>query len=300
MSILPEVIDVPYRVKFTNKNPIPIEKLVESLIGYEKLLKRVGPFIEASHQGFHIDDIEVLMAKIEAGSLTEDFIVRLIFKDAENYAKAKEVLAKMLENNKILTGAVVLGVAAYIGFGIQNALISEGSKAPTPHIEAQQGAIVQLGGTLNISDEAIKAILYKTLDKKRLTKEALAAISPAHLETDASVEFNESKELQLTPDFIKEAPEVYVPPEKTEQNDVFTNIPIEIWASDKDSFTRSWAGVVPGKIDKRVKFELDEVVDPNQVHGHRSLNADIVIVSSLSPTKKEFVPTKVKILRIHK
>lgn len=299
MDIALDVIDVPYRVKFTNKKPIPVEKLVESLLGYEKLLKRVGPFIEASCQDFYIDEIEVLVAKIEAGSLKEDFIVRLIFKDAENYTKAKEVVAKMLENNKLLTGAVVLGVAAYIGFGVKNALISEGSKAPIPHIEAQQGSIVQLGGTMNISEEAIKSILYKTRDKKKLTKEVIAAIAPAHLEPDASVVFNESEELLLTPEFIKEAPEIYVPPEKTEDNEVLLNTPIEIWASDRESSTRSWAGVVPGKVEKRTKFELDEAVDPNKVHGHRYINADIVIVSSLSPIKKEFLPTKVKILKIH-
>ncbi len=299
MDVASNVIEVPYKIKFTNKNPVPVRELVESLLAYEKLLKRVGPFVEEALDGVYIIDIDVLVSKVESGSLVEELLVRLVFKDEADYKQAKEVIAKMFDDNSILTGVVCLGVAAYITFGVRNAIVSKNSTAPTTHIEAQHGAIVQLGGEMNISEKAIDRILNKTSDKKSVAKEAIAAIAPAHLEKDASIKFNESEELKITPDFVKESPATYEPPELKQDNKVLSNVEVEIWASDKDSLTRAWAGIVPGEIEKRIKFVLDEAVDPNSVHGHRTINADIVIVSSYFPAKKEFLPKRVGILKIY-
>lgn len=301
MDIALNEVEVPYKIKFTNKNPVPVEQLVESLLAYEKLIKRVGPFIEESCEGIIVVEIDVLVAKIESGSLYEDLLVKIVFKTEENYEQAKEVIAKMFENSPVLTGAVCVGVAAFIGFGVHNAIISQGNAGkPMVHIEAQQGAIVQTGGTMNISEKAINKILNRTRDKKKVSKEAIAALAPAHLEDGVSVVFNESEELMISPGFIKEAPETYEPPELKQQNETILKSKVEIWASDKDSQTRAWAGIIPGKIDKRINIVLDEAVDPNKVHGRREITADIIIVSRLSPTKKEFVPIRVEILRVYK
>lgn len=290
-------VEIPYKVKFTNKNPIPVDKLVESLVAYEKLIKRVGPFIEEAYSGVYVIDIDVLVSKIQSGSLLEELLVKVVFTTPENYEKAKEVIATVLEGNRALTVIVGIGVAAYIGFGVKNAVQGV---SPTTHIEAHQGAIVQTGGTMNISEKAIDRILNKVSDKKTLSKEAISAIAPAHLENDASIEFNESQDFKITPDFVKEAPSEYSPPELDEQNEVLKRANVEIWASDKESNTRSWAGIVPGKVDKRIKFSLDDAIHPDDVHGNRNITADIVIVSAFDKTKKEYVPKRVEILRVYK
>ncbi|MCL2790097.1 MAG: hypothetical protein FWD79_05580 [Desulfobulbus sp.] len=203
----------------------------------------------------------------------------------------------MFEGNKALTAIVGVGVLAYIGFGVMNAIQGKG---PTTHIEAHQGSIVQTGGTMNISEKAIDRILNKVSDKKTLTREAISALAPAHLESDASIEFNESQDLKITPDFIKETPEEYNPPELDEQNEVLKRMNVEIWASDRESNTRSWAGTVPGKIGKRIRFSLDSSIHPDDVHGNRSIVADIMIVNVFDKTKKEYVPRRVEILRVYK
>ena len=74
------IVDVPYSIKFTNKEPIPVEELVASLLAYDRLIKRVGPFIEEAHPGVYVVDIDVLITKIEAGSITEELLVRILFK----------------------------------------------------------------------------------------------------------------------------------------------------------------------------------------------------------------------------
>jgi|GEM_PF-2388784 hypothetical protein len=296
------VIEVPYKVKYTNKRAVPIDKLVQSLLAYEKLLKRVGPFVEEVCNGAIVVDIEVLVYSVQAGSVTEDFIVRIVFGNKENYDQAKEVVGKMFEKTPLLTGAVCLGVAAYIGFGVRNALINQGVTTPSTSIVAHSGAIVQTGGEMNISEKTITDILNKTKDKKKLSQEAIAVIAPAQLEEGATIEFNDNqlKDLTITSALAKEAPSKYEPPEKTQDTEVLLNTEVEIWASDKDSNTRSWAGIVPGKINKRIKFELNEAIHPNDLHGNRSVRADIIITTELDPNKKEFIPKKVEILKVYK
>lgn len=299
MDIASNVIEVPYKIKFTNKDPVPVDKLVASLLAYEKLIKRVGPFLELACDGLIVDDIDVLVAKIESGSLIQELLVRVIFKNEKNYDQAKEVVAKMFENSPVVQSALCLGVVAYIGFGVHNAMQSKGEAPPTTHIEAQQGAIVQLGGTMNISKEAIDTILNRTTDKAAVTKEAIAAIAPAHLDKEASIEFNDSDSLIMTPEFVRETPTDYEPPELRLDNETLLETEIEIWASDKGSRVKSWAGTVPGKIDKRIKFVLDDAVDPDKLHGKRNIKADIVIMSEFSIAKKEFIPKKIEILKVY-
>lgn len=296
-----KTIEIPYKVHFTNKEPIPIDAVVESLLAYEKLLKRVGPFIEQAYEGIYVEDIEVLLSKIESGSLFEDFLVKVVFGSEETKDKAIEVAAEMFENNKVLTTAVCIGVGAYIAFGVHNAVIKQsGATAPVPHIEAQYGAIVQTGGTMNISEDVIKQILNKTRDKATLSKEAINAVAPAHLDPKASIRFNDMEAIDITPGFVDETPKKYEPPEKEKDNEVVLKVDIEIWASDRESQVKSWAGIVPGKIEKRIKFKLDEAVDPESLHGNTRVQADIKIEWSLPPGKKEFVPTAVEILRVYK
>ena len=218
------------------------------------------------------------------------------FKTKENYEKAKEVVATMMEKNAALTTIVGLGVAAYIGFGLYNA--AKG-KSATTHIEAHNGAIVQMGGTMNVTESAIARIMRHVSDKKTLSKDAISAIAPARLEEGAAIVANASGMLTIPPEVIQEAPRDMEWPEPETQNEVLPKTDIEIWASDRESNTRSWAGIVPGRIDKRIRFVLDPAVHPDKVHGHRMVNADIVIVRQLDPAKKEFVPKRVEVLRVY-
>lgn len=63
---------------------------------------------------------------------------------------------------KTLTAVVALGVGAYIGFGINNAIPPK----KNPNISAYNGVIVQLGGAMNISKEGIDSIFNWARNKK--------------------------------------------------------------------------------------------------------------------------------------
>lgn len=289
-------VNVPYSIKFTNNKPIPIDTFVQSLLAYERLIKRTEPFIERAFPGIDVIRIEVDISKIEAGSLFEDLLVKIVFKSQENYENAKDVVATMFESNKALTTAVCIGVAAYVGFGVMHAL---DKGAPSTHIAAYNSVVAQQGSTINIPEKALQEITQGVRDKKRLSKDAISAIAPARLEKGVSIESSCEPTLTVPSGFISEAPTVYPDEEPRQDRQVMTRTRIEIWASDRESYTKTWAGSVPGIVEKRVKFTLDESVDPNQLHGNRSIVADIIIEKQFDSVKKEFIPKKIDIIKVY-
>ena len=290
-------LDVQYTIKFTNKEPVPIDVFAKALLAHENIIKRTGPFIKQAVPGIIISDVDVLIVKIESGSIKEDLLVRIFFGSEANYKAAIELAGNIMESNPILTGAVCVGVAAYIYFGIKRAREKEGGK--TVNIDAYRSVVAQEGSTINITDEKLKEILEGVSDKITLSKQAINAVAPAHLEDEASIEMNENKNLQISPAFIKESPTIYPEHDPLQDNETKVNIQIEIWASDQENYTKGWAGTIPGIIGRRVKFTLDENVDPNKLHGKRLVNADVVIRKELKPEKKEYVPVSVEILKIY-
>jgi hypothetical protein len=287
-------VTVKYGVKFTNKNPVPIAEIVSSLQAYEKLIKRTGPFIEKSFHGVQVNDIHVFVSNLESGSLIEDFLVKILFENKEDLEKFKESTLKLM-NGKTLTAVVALGVGAYIGFGIHNAL---SSKNTAPNINAYNGAIVQLGGTMNISKEAMESILKGVRDKKSLIRESIGAVSPAFDDKDATVEIQDNPQLNISRGFIDESPEEYDPPQPSEIIKKYSSVDVDIYASDRDSNEKAWAGIVPGIVPNRVRFVLNDDIDPSKIHGKLRIKADIQVTSVLNKSKKEFAAKMVEIISI--
>ncbi|MGL1932164.1 MAG: hypothetical protein OCC45_10435 [Desulfotalea sp.] len=291
-------IEVPYRIKYTNKDPVPVKELIKSLESYEKLLCRTVPFVTSVCNGAEIVDIQVYVNKVQSGSLLEDFLVKVVFKDKDNYEKALEVGAKMFDKNAVITSAVCVGVAAYISLGVYNACVNSGNKQQPISINAYNGAIVQTGGTMNIPEDLINDIVNKTNDKAALTKEVLGVIAPAQLEEGAIIEVGELETLNIPNDVIIDTPRDYVPPEKFLENETLIKVKILISASDKDKHAR-WAGVVPGHVEKRIDFVLNEAISPSRHHGKLEAFADIIITSERKNKDKELLPKKIEIIKFY-
>jgi len=277
-------VTIRYRVKYTNKEPVPIVEIVNSLQAYEKLLKRTGPFIEKSFEGSKVTDIQVYVSNLESGSLKESFLIKVFFENEEDYEQFKDVTLKLM-TSKALTTVVSVGVGACLAYGVMNVL--PGNKAPI-HIEAYNGAIVQLGGTMNLSKDGIDSILTKVTDKKTLGKEAIDALSPSFEDKDAIIEVTDHPELNIVRGFIDESPAEYKPPQPSEIIKMFSDVEVEIYASDRDNNDKAWAGIVPGIAPHRVKFILDESIDPGLIHGKLRIRADIKVTSTLIKSKKEY------------
>jgi hypothetical protein len=289
-------IEVGYSVYFTTEDPVPISQIVESLLAYEKLLHRTSKFVERAYEGIKIERTDVLVQHIESGSLKEHYIVKFFVKDEADREKLQELVNNIMADSSALKLLIAAGVGAYIGFGLKGAI--HGAE-PTPHIEAYENTIINIGAEIDFSAEDFEAVLSGVRDKKSLAKESVEAVRPAKNDPNATIEVSGITSLTMPPKAIAEAPSEYErePPHEFEKH--FDNRVIEIYASDRDKQSAGWAGSVPGIVDKRVKFDLWDEVVPSQLHGKTRINADITVLFRHQKGSAEYLPAKVEVRRVH-
>ena len=197
------VIETSYKIKYTNKNPVPIAEIIDSLYNLEKILRRTPAFLERHYKGIKITNTEVFVSSVESGSLKEEFIIKYVFKSKENYEKAQEVIAQIIEDNEVIKILVAMGVSAMITWGVITAMSSNELK---PTIEAYNNTIINIGADINFSAKDIEATLNALPSKKALVKEAINAVRPAKLENDATIEMGDMDRLEMPNKYIKEVP----------------------------------------------------------------------------------------------
>lgn len=289
-------VETHYQVKYTNREPLPIADIVQSLESYERLLRRTPAFIEKAFDGITVTKIDVYVSSLESGSLTEDFLIKFVFKGQENYDEAKEVFNKIMQDNEVLRTAVAVGVGAIITFGAIKILPAG---APTTHIEANNNNIITIGGQIDLSADDIHTILDKLTDKKKLAQDVVQVILPSRRDSSASIEIEGFSDLNITPEFVSEAPSEYIAPEPEEKTVEYNNADVVIYASDRDKADKVWAGIVPGIADTRVQFTLNPGIDPKALHGKVRIKADISVISKFNKPKKIFKPRLVEIKRVY-
>lgn len=288
-------ITTSYQVKYTNKTPVSISEIVKSLQAYERLLHLTPAFIERAYVGIRIVDVEVYVKTLESGSLIEDFAIRYVFKGEENYEQAKQAFLKIMDNNEALRLTVAVGVGAILTYGVVKAM---SSNSPSLHIENVHHSIVNVGAKTDLSEHDIQSVLESMPDKKKIAKDAIDALSPARSDSSASIEVDGFDELTFTPEAIAEAPKEYIAPEPDEQTLSYTNVDLVIYASDRDKQTQGWAGLAPGIVDKRVKFELGADIEPAKLHGRVRIKADISVISKFNRAKKAFEPKQILVRKV--
>jgi len=234
----------------------------------------------------------VFVASIEAGSLTEKFLIRYVFRGEENYENAKEVVAKVLEDNAAVKTVVALGIGAVLGYG---AHLAGGSS--TPNITAYNNNIVNIGAAVPISGKEISEILEAMPDKKQLAKDAVGVIRPAKADPDATIEIEGMSQLRIDPQFVREVPDEYSPPEPVERTMKYTDVEVIVYASDRDKTNTGWGGIVPGVVDGRVPFVLSEGINPAKIHGQLRFKADVIVTERFNAAKKIYKAKQVEITR---
>lgn len=290
-------VEAHYTVKYTNREPVPIPDIIRSLKSAERILHRTSPFFEHAYKGVEVVEIKVYVANIESGSLVKDFVVKYVFKGEQNLADAKKVFDKIMSNNDSLKVVVAMGVGAVVTYGAMSANLT--SSNPPTHIEAYNNNIINIGASAGFTANDISTILDSMKDKKGMAKESVDFISPAKLDNSASIEMSGITALTIDKDYVSEVPSEYSPPVPQERNDMYTNVDVTFYASDRDHLDKSWAGIVPRVIDKRVRFVLDEKLDPKSIHGRLNVKADITVYSRYNKKTKSYSPYEVLIRKVN-
>jgi len=107
------VLEIAHRVHYSNRNEIPIADVVASLLALERVLLR-APKILGLVTSVPIEKAEVFIEDIYTGSLTEDVILKLFFKNQDELdaflTKIREELGKKKVTRNVLLGALILGI----------------------------------------------------------------------------------------------------------------------------------------------------------------------------------------------
>lgn len=290
------VIDVAYSIKYETKKPVPIPEIISSLESLARLLKRTPAFIEKSFGDIQVVETEVFVAKIESGSLVEDFFVRYVFKDKGNYEAAKQVIDKIMSDNTAIRTVVAASMGALLMAGALS-IIPKGG--PNTHLEAYNNTIINIGATVGLQAGDIQAILDATGDKRSLARDAVHALRPARVDRGASITIPGFPAMDIPGAAISEAPEEYEPLPPTERTVSYSNADIVIYASDRDRSESGWAGIAPGIVDKRISMVLDITVDPAKLHGRTNVKADIVVLERYVPSKKKYEAKQIELLKVN-
>jgi hypothetical protein len=283
-----------YRIKYTTKNPVPISEIVSSLLSVEKLIKRTGPLVEAKYQGVEVHDIQVFVEAVETGSLKEWLVVRLICGSKENAEEAEKLLEKMVKDSGPLKILIALGVGAMVAYGVTKC-----NPNATHTSEFTNNTIINIGAEMDISVGDVRAILDATPHHKRLARESVDFVRPAMSDPDAEIENIDVPNATIPANVIAEAPETYEPPEQDERETQYSNAPIVIHASDRDKRAQVWAGIVPGIVDHRIRFILEDNVDPARLHGQTRVNADITVVQRFNKETNAFEAARVHLRAVN-
>lgn len=267
-----------YRVRFTVENPVPVNIVIDSLRAHERLIKRSGKFLESVYDGLHITATTVYVEEIVDGSWVVDFLVKYVVGE-ENEEQFRQLVENVLGDNEKMRSAVAVAVGALLSAGAISAYNASTPDAVTaPAIEAHNSVVIQAAGDINIPAEKVQEFIENNKDNKQVVKDTIDALKPASVTPGSMMEVQGIPvSLTMSSEAIESLPAdmSFIPP--NEQDKTYDSIDIYISASDEDSGKKGWGGLVPDLFNNRVRFVLDENVDPKALHGKRKVNASITV-----------------------
>ncbi|WP_134676998.1 hypothetical protein [Ectopseudomonas khazarica] len=300
-------LDLPVNFFFEAEEPVPIDEIVSSLLGLQKLASKVpaliGTLCEADGE---VDWEGLKVSKIQSGSLLEVLVLTLLFSSVAD----KEKCIKWLNETTMgkyakfgLGGLLVLLLASEAVTMYDTFASKVGNQTETPSIQANHNVIINIGSdATGVAPDELKAAVDAALtgDRKKVVRAALDFIRPAsgegrgglHVGDHASgVQFSHeaATEAPPTPDFRARDTEV-----------AYTDTQLDIRALDRDSADRGWKGTLPRATgEKRLPIEFAEGVDISKAVSEESVRADVIVVMATDFNRGILIPKKITVTKIY-
>lgn len=292
-------LDLSHRVYYSNREPIPIAEIATSLLALEKLLQRM-PKVLSLVTDVPIEGFEVFVDDIHSGSLIEDIIIKVFFKDQAGLdaflGKIHEQLGQRKVTRNLLIAAILMAI---VGYGLHSAATVMGSDEAKQAININNNVIINIAADqAGMKPEQLVDIIKASItDKKANARDAIEFVKPAKRDPEASISMEGQQVVSITSDVVKKSPSSLniedVPTER-----LVPDVDLQIRATNRDSQTSGWAGLIPNLIDRRVRLVLSEEVKPEQLAGKFTVRADVIIHSKAQGPKKEISPYMITVVRV--
>ncbi|MGP1519841.1 MAG: hypothetical protein ACTTIY_08970 [Haemophilus parainfluenzae] len=295
-------IDIPHRLYFSTRKAVSVKEVIKSLQGLENVIKCSKSSLERVYDT-ELQKVELYIQQIEEGSLTEDILIRLFFKDKKSLNKFLDKCRDKVGNEKMkwlgATLGVVIGAGLLVGlFNANRTQLNENSNNQTTInlTNNYYGNSVWKEGaelTNQSSDEFRKQIEKETRSQiKTLAQGAIDTITPARNDKNSTLTLSsENVAVKINSQMIKNAPEGKLEFKTLEHSDTFLDVDLEIRALDLDSNTKGWAGVIPNIVTKRVKIEVKDGVDTSKLKINVKVRANVIVEYTMDKMSGKSVPS---------
>lgn len=306
------VLLVEHSVKYTNKQPLAVQDVIDSLSALEKVSVYFLPEALSQLTGAGIMSAELLIEGFQHGSFIEDTLIKLVFKSPEEMDKfldkvregGKNVYRNLPGNGSpVLKGAVAVTcvVGALVAAGAAWAIINKAPASPSPvTLNITNSNFVVIGAeSYAISPEKFAEVIEKVgaTDKKKLAQAAVKIIAPAKKEEGATVVMSQDENLAIPVETVKAIPDT-VEFEPFEIDEPHPDADVEIRATDLDSSSKGWAAIIRGLVDRRVKLVLEDGVDPQSLAGKFKVRADVIVKFRMSAKTKKMEPVSITVQKM--
>lgn len=273
------ILTASHEIYFSTRNEVPIADVVASLQAFEKIVRQL-PQVLTGLTGAEIEDIQVFMDELESGSLFERYLLKLVFKDEQELEKFLASIREKLKEKPVIRNVVIgSAIAGLVGYGLYVGAQVVRSPEAAKTIQANNNVIINIGaGELNMTPEQFTAVVQAAVrDKKALAKDSIKLMAPARTDKGSTVTFDGNDHLVIQKETIQAAPSnIDIPQDQLEEK--FPDVDLHIRATNLDSTTQGWAGLIPGVVDRRIPIELAEGVDPKEVASRFKVRADVTVV----------------------
>lgn len=277
-------IAVSQQIYYSNKELVPIKEVAESLLALEAVIRHSPDVLEALFPGTAIQTLEVFIKEPRSDSIWEDIVVKFVFGDQSKLdafiddCRSRIGMERLVNNPKIFSAVILvlilMGAAYYLG---KDASATPEQKAA---IEANNNTIINIGAEmLGMTPEGFRLEIEGAIkDKPKLAKDAVRLVKPAKRDPEASITFNDTPELQITPESVRAMPRYVSEPEEEPYIEDYPAIQMELRATDLDSTKRGWAVALPEFGNQRVRLQLDPTVSPEEVFARRNFEGRATVM----------------------
>lgn len=301
---------VEHELKYTNKHPLAVKDVIESLKGLEKISVYFLPEALSTLTGADVVAAELLIEGLEQGSFIEKVILRLTFRDEAGMNTFLDGVREKIVNAyrklpgeetpvlKAIAVSTVIGSLVYLG-----SVWAIGTKEAAPAgvaINIADSNFIAIGAeAYQVSPEQFVAVIEAvgSIDKKKLAQSAAKVVAPAKREEGAEIVMAGNDRLLIPNATVSQVPDT-VEFDAFEIDQPHRDVDLEIRATDLDSTSRGWAGVIDGIANRRVKLLFADGVNPEALAGKLKVRADVIVKSRMSPKSKQMEPVSITITEL--
>lgn len=268
-------------ITFNTTEPIRVSDIVRSLQALEKIVHQSDKTFSALTNS-EIESVELLIDRIESGSIIEKIILKLTFKTEENFERFLENTHDWLKGQcreqPVRTSIVGLAIGGMIAYGFYH--LGGQSASDKVTVSGNYNTVIVNGaGQLGISEEQFKhALEVNKSQQKTLTKNAVEFAQVAKTENGAiAIEIGADGKGITLPESVVEAIPTKAP--KAEIEVKYQEMPkavLNIRTLDRDNYN-GWTAYIEGFFTKRVRLEIPNTADLNVLSKQESVIADVVL-----------------------